>query len=335
MSQSAVNALAAQSPSPAATERRPHVSVVIPTYNYGRFVRGAVESVLAQTFRDFEVIVVDDGSRDDTRERLAPLSDEIRYVYQENSGLSAARNRGIAEARGEFVALLDSDDEWHPRFLECVMREFAREPAFQMLAGGSFRASERAWRDFDDRAISAADVPLASLLTYHPICPSAVVMRHDALDAAGPFDTSLRSVEDRDMWIRIALAGRVGCLNTPLVWIRDHAGSMSSAANAERMEMFDRLVLRRAFDREELKRQGKLRRQVLSIADWRAAVGYREAGAYGRAWGRTLSSLWLWPLAYTLPMTCTQKLFRLRFLACLLQAPVRSLFRRAPQGQSP
>ena len=98
------------------------VSVVIPTYNYAHFVTGAVESALAQTYPDREVIVVDDGSTDDTRDRLAPFEGRIRYIHQENQGLSAARNTGIRAARGALVAFLDSDDLWHPEKLAVQAR---------------------------------------------------------------------------------------------------------------------------------------------------------------------------------------------------------------------
>src|SRR5437867_1708261 len=95
----------------------PKVSIVIPTYNYGRYVVEAVESVLNQSFQDREVIVVDDGSTDDTRERLERFRGRIRYIYQRNKGLPAARNTGIRAARGAYVAFLDSDDLWLPEKL--------------------------------------------------------------------------------------------------------------------------------------------------------------------------------------------------------------------------
>jgi len=96
---------------------RPFISVVIPTYNYARYVTQAVDSVLAQTYPAGEIVVVDDGSTDNTRERLQPYWARIHYVYQANQGLSAARNAGIRVARGDVIALLDSDDLWHPRKL--------------------------------------------------------------------------------------------------------------------------------------------------------------------------------------------------------------------------
>lgn len=94
------------------------VSVVIPTFNRGEHLIGALESVFAQTHQDYEVIVVDDGSTDDTRRRLQPYVERIRYFYQDNQGASAARNKGIEFARGEWIATLGSDDVWSPTKLE-------------------------------------------------------------------------------------------------------------------------------------------------------------------------------------------------------------------------
>ncbi|MBM2835200.1 MAG: glycosyl transferase [Candidatus Brocadiaceae bacterium] len=94
------------------------VSVVIPTYNRAPYVIMAIESVLAQSYQDYEIIVVDDGSTDGTRDVLEPYRDRIRYMYQDNKGVSAARNTGIQESRGEWIAFLDSDDEWLPNKLE-------------------------------------------------------------------------------------------------------------------------------------------------------------------------------------------------------------------------
>ena len=112
----------------------PSISIVIPTYNRAGTIERALDSVFAQTFQDFEVIVVDDGSRDATRERVALYGDRVRYIYQENQGCSAARNRGIAEARGAFVAFLDSDDEWLPLKLDVQVRYLETHPEVDFVA---------------------------------------------------------------------------------------------------------------------------------------------------------------------------------------------------------
>jgi glycosyltransferase involved in cell wall biosynthesis len=96
----------------------PRVSVVIPNYNHTRFITGAIQSVLNQTYRSFEVIVVDDGSTDNSREVVASFGSQVRYIWQENQGLAGARNTGIRAARGQLIGLLDADDQWLPDFLE-------------------------------------------------------------------------------------------------------------------------------------------------------------------------------------------------------------------------
>jgi glycosyltransferase involved in cell wall biosynthesis len=108
----------------------PRVSVVLPTYNRADYLEEALESVLAQTFADFEVVVVDDGSTDDTPARLARYGERIRVIRQENRGVGAARNRGIEAARGRYVAFIDNDDLWHPRKLEVQHAFMASHPGF-------------------------------------------------------------------------------------------------------------------------------------------------------------------------------------------------------------
>src|SRR6478736_2185706 len=114
----------------------PAVSIVIPAYNYAHYLPETIASVLAQSFARFELLVVDDGSTDNTKAVVQALKDpRIRYVWQPNRGLSAARNTGIAECRFNYVAFLDADDLWQPDFLECVMAEYSRlEPEYALVA---------------------------------------------------------------------------------------------------------------------------------------------------------------------------------------------------------
>ncbi|MCK4819314.1 glycosyltransferase family 2 protein, partial [bacterium] len=106
----------------------PNVSVIIPTCNRAEYITQAIDSVLAQTYTDYEIIVVDDGSTDNTKEVMEPYMDRIRYIYQENAGVSAARNTGIKAAKGDWVAFLDSDDEWLPGKLAVQIRAVERHP---------------------------------------------------------------------------------------------------------------------------------------------------------------------------------------------------------------
>jgi glycosyltransferase involved in cell wall biosynthesis len=274
------------------------ISIIIPTFNYGRFVTGAVDSALAQTYEDFEVIVVDDGSTDDTTERLAPYQNRIRYVYQPNQGLSAARNTGISTARGDWIALLDADDLWHPRKLEIQAAYLEAHPELGVLAADSLSAFDGIWPALRDlSAIASTQVSLDELAIRSCFGPSGVVVRRSCFEKVGPFDTSLRSVEDRDMWLRIAAHYPIVKLCVPLWYYRIHDGSMSY--NVPRMEGSELRVLRRAF-MELTRLQGRwlLRRKSLSYARYAAAYMYRAAGKHGPALGRLFQSFFLYPLPY-------------------------------------
>lgn len=275
------------------------VSAVIPTFNYGHFVCAAVDSVLAQTYRPVEVIVVDDGSTDDTSERLRPYGDRIRYVYQRNQGLSAARNTGIAHARGAYVAFLDSDDIWHPQKLAVQMRYAAAHPEVGVIGTDRVAGTDPILPVVDLGAPAPTrPVSLDALVVKVDFCPSSVVVRRDCLDAVGPFDTELRSAEDRDMWIRIASRFPVARIGLPLCWYRLHANSMSRAA--ARMEEFQLRVLEKTFAGVGgLGRRRWLRRRAFGYAWYTHALMYRNAGCLGAACHRLLRSFAAWPLPFT------------------------------------
>jgi hypothetical protein len=144
----------------------------------------------------------------------------------------------------------------------------------------------------------------------------------------GLFDTGLRSVEDRDMWIRIALAARTAHLQVPLAWVRVHGASMSSPANAAKMEHYDFVVLRRAFEKEALNSRSILRRKAFSIAHWRSAIGFREAGSYWRAWWSVARALGNWPFSVGESPEGWPMQRRIRFVASLLRQQAVALGNR-------
>ncbi len=301
----------------------PLVSVVIPSYNYGRFVTEAVDSVLAQTYPAVEVIVVDDGSTDDTRERLRPYQGRIRYLFQENAGLSAARNTGIRAASGPVVGLLDADDVWHPRKLEVQMRYLASHPDVGLLASAHI-TGPLAW----DGAIDLDQEPkverirLEDLVVRTSFSPSSVLLRQECLQSVGLFDTALRSVEDRDMWLRVAARFAVVKLLVPLCWYRLHGGNMSSAA--ARMEENELRVLHKAFTQiEALRRCFLLRWKAYSYALCCSAYVHRAAGMHGKALDRLLRSLLTWPLPYRAEEVST-RFPRAKALVKIMSALVRA-----------
>jgi len=238
------NADHAKSPPPPA---QPGISVVIPCYNYARFLAFAVDSCLAQDYPDFEVIVVDDGSKDETPAVAARYLDRIRYIRQDNAGLPAARNTGITNARKPFIAFLDADDQFKPGHFAGMMGKMQRLPAsFGLLApdyeyidaGGTPLGNRRFDPDWE-RQISAADIIMR---TRFP--PSGVLARREVFDKCGLFDLPLRSSEDRDMWIRVAAHYKVWRMDNALVQIRKHGSNMSS--NAARMKANMLIVLAKA-----------------------------------------------------------------------------------------
>lgn len=182
---------------------QPSVSVIIPVYNRAQQVCDAVASVLAQTFTDYELIVVDDGSTDDTPEMLACYGDRIRLIRQANRGVSAARNTGIVAARGALIAFLDSDDLWLPHKLRAQTAFFAANHAamWQQTEDIWLRNGKRV--NPKKRHQKLAGRIFQESLELCLISPSAVMLRRELLNEFGLFDESLPACEDYDLWLRI------------------------------------------------------------------------------------------------------------------------------------
>lgn len=206
------------------------VSVVIPAYNAAWCIRRAIDSVLAQSFRDFELIVVDDGSTDGTAAVLAAYGDAVRVVAKPNGGLSSARNAGIAAARGEYVAFLDADDWWLPAKLERQVAMMRSRPAL-VFCSTAARTETPSGEPLGQWRCGCTTGPaLESIFAANAFVAgsgSAVLARRDALARAGGFDEALPSLEDIDMWIRLATLGGYACVDEVLVGILKRSGSMS------------------------------------------------------------------------------------------------------------
>ena len=180
-------------------------TVVIPTYNHGQWVSGAIESVLAQDYEPIEIIVVDDGSSDGTRQVVERFGEAVRYVWQENRGLSAARNTGIQLAAGEYIGVLDADDFYESNFMSVlVSRLNARPDAEAIYCGYRFvDAQNRPLPQVESRDVAPAAL-FQTLAEGNFLVPEAILVRRRCYAAVGPFDESLRAIEDMDMWLRIS-----------------------------------------------------------------------------------------------------------------------------------
>jgi glycosyltransferase involved in cell wall biosynthesis len=249
----------------------PAVSVVIATRNYGRYLAGAIRSVLDQTFSDLEVIVVDDGSTDDTAEVVRPfLADSrVRYLRTDGLGQPRAKNLGVLHARGSLVAFLDGDDEWLPTKLE---RQF---PLFANPVVGVVY-SRRTLMDAAGRELPTPPTSLArgrifdTLLVQNPVCFSSVVVRKEVFEAVGLFDPTLPLAIDYDLWLRVAQHFAFDYVDESLVRYRTGHGNLSSRI-AERIAGV-LAILRRSL----------VRRRNAETAD---------PTAQGEAWGSTCRTM--------------------------------------------
>ncbi len=186
------------------------VSVIIPTYNYAPYIQEAIESVLSQTYKDIEIIVIDDGSTDNTKEILADYikSEKICYIYQENRGLPAARNTGLKVAQGQFIKFLDSDDFLYPEEIEKQVAQIKNNDNFISL-------SDHCILTPDGSIVKHKFYPpddnhqLASFFETNPAPPHAYLTPKTLIDKVGGFDETLKACEDWDLWLRILQQGAV------------------------------------------------------------------------------------------------------------------------------
>lgn len=287
----------------------PRVSVIIPAYRVKEYIAEALDSVLAQTFTGYEIIVVNDGCPDTVAlERvLAPYREKIVYLKQENGGLAAARNTGIAAARGEFLALLDGDDAWVPGYLAYQLSVLEADPAASVVYcnGVVFGDSPQAGSLLMDLSPSEGPADFAALVRMRCQVMVSAMMRREAVVRAGLFDPELRAVEDFDLWLRMTLAGdKIVYHREPLLRYRRRAGSLSSNSAWMRrcavgvLEKIERTFPLNAGDRMALE-EGKARfqadilyfegKEALARGDVPAAIrGFSEANRHLRQRGLAL-----------------------------------------------
>ncbi len=212
----------------------PLISIVMPAYNAARYISESLQSIQEQTYSNYEILVVDDGSSDNTVEVLDPWMDTIRYIYQENQGPSAARNEGIRQAQGDYIAFLDSDDLYYSTHLAGQIEHLIRYPQLAFVVSG--------WESIDSRGRALAKVePWAglpqldtrTLLIYKPVLPSAMMFRHEWLNRVGGFDHRLRQAEDLDLVMRLCIEGcQADWVRAVTIGYRLHSGNATGNVTA-------------------------------------------------------------------------------------------------------
>jgi glycosyltransferase involved in cell wall biosynthesis len=193
---------------------KPRVSVIMPTYMTAHLIARALDSILDQSFRDFEIVVVNDGSPDtaELETVLTPYRDKTVYIKQENKRAAGARNTAIGRAKGEFLAFLDSDDAWFPNHLAAQMKLFEQDPALDLVYCDGLVETPKSARKFMDFCPSQGPATFEAIVVERCQIPvSTVVARKQALARAQFFDETLPRCDDYDMWLRAAFWGaRIG-----------------------------------------------------------------------------------------------------------------------------
>ncbi len=276
-------------------ERKPTVSVIIPNYNYEAFIEKTIDSVLSQTYEAIEVVVVDDGSRDNSLEVLRKYGEKIKVVSQSNQGVSTARNKGVSESKGEYLAFLDADDLWLPSKLQREMERFFERPDFGLVHCsvsyidpqgqiiGENRNGNEGWLASDILTLRRGAVIGAG---------STSVVRRSVFDEVDGFDSRLSTSADWEFCYRVASKYCIGFVDEPLVQYRMHTTNMHS--NIAAMEHDLRLGFEKAFADQSSGVQG-IRSDCLGNFHYLLAGSYYRTGKYYASFINILKSLWYKP----------------------------------------
>ena len=262
------------------------VSTIIPTYNRRELVQRAIDSVLAQTYRVDDIIVVDDGSTDGTGEALrARYGERIRYHWQANAGVSAARNAGMAIAGGDYFALLDSDDLWRPEKTAQQVAWLDAHPDFGMVLCDVVRVDGdgKPYDVFHRRDVLPEDGWVLQWLLLNPsLVPASIMFRREVFETCGGFDPTLRTAEDIDFHLRVARRWQIGVIEAELVEaMRGHDGGLSGAAST--YDDYVSVVERAIADAEGVVDE-LIRREALALTYQRNARGMLIRSRWRDAW---------------------------------------------------
>lgn len=207
----------------------PEISIIIPVYNGKKFIAEAINSVLRQTHKDYEIIVVDDGSTDDSGKVLEQFGDKIRYFYQQNKGISSARNMAIKEAKGEYIALLDQDDVWYPRRLEKQIEVFKIKPDTGMVYSTCYCINEKNEilykLPYNHKLCSGWVFKDLIFETFIPV--PTVLIKKSVLDEVGFFNEKYSYAEESELFLRISRLYKIECIDEPLAAYRIHCQNLS------------------------------------------------------------------------------------------------------------
>jgi glycosyltransferase involved in cell wall biosynthesis len=299
---------------------KPLVSVVIPAYNAAKTLEFTVQSVLEQTVRDFEILIVNDGSKDNTlevAESLAARDSRIKAISQPNSGVSSARNAGIKAASGEYVAILDADDLWLPHKLERQLAVFDSEKDVHAIQTGAYYVNDNLEVLSVRPCFESKDALLETLLFQNlPQVAASVIVRRSRLEEIGLFDTGLVILEDWEFMIRLARFCNLKSIEEPLVLYRNYVGNRSRNLGIHIKP--GHIILKRLFQDPTLPAHIKQRKALIYSTFYRMLSGAAfNIGKYGDTLKFGIKSLLTHPSA----------------LIYMVSLPLRKI-RRAPSREN-
>ncbi|MEB3178367.1 MAG: glycosyltransferase [Nostocaceae cyanobacterium] len=257
----------------------PTISVIVPAYNGERTILQTIESIRKQTFSDWEIIVIDDGSKDRTVELVNTVKDERLKIFSyENGGLPVARNRGISHAQGEYIAFIDADDLWTPDKLADQLEALQKNPQAGLAYSWTSVIDDKAESIYESNKVYYEGDVYADLLTYNFIASgSNALVRRQAIEDAGEFEPTLGSAEDWDYWLRIASSWHFAVVPKAQILYRQSTGAMSSKIDV--MEKYNLMVIDRAFQVAPAHLQHLKRQSQAGVYGYMAELAFRYAPA--------------------------------------------------------
>jgi glycosyltransferase involved in cell wall biosynthesis len=269
------------------------VSVIIPTYNSADYLPAAIESALAQTYSYKEIIVIDDGSTDNTRFAVQPFKDKIVYIQKENQGPASARNSGIMNSKGEFIAFLDADDIWLPGKIKAQVEFFRQNPDFSLVHTNTWimENGDTCYPTFVSLKPPSGNAFNTLFLSNH-ISTLTVMLKRDCLEGLNGFDENkaLIGLEDYDLWLRIALKHKIGYLDEILSVYRIHDANISDESKLIQSNLFLIEKLEKSFEHAEVDHQNLILSKKKNIY-YRWACNLMERGVYDEAQKKFIFSI--------------------------------------------
>ena len=270
---------------------RPSISVIIPAYNAGKYLAEAIESALKQTVSPCEIIVVDDGSTDNTNKIVQSYGGKIRYICQANAGPAAARNTGVQAARCDWIAFLDADDIWFPDKIALQLAEIERFGVPVLICGGVSVFHDEQPHPPTCRSVAESEqLSFQQILQRNRIATSTVILPRQSALQGGGFDQRYRGPEDWQFWLRLAAAG-LPILKIPLPLTAYRIATASLSQQVLRMRDQELQIIAEIGD----KLTSRVRSQAMAGVHYRAAIAFTESNQRRAAWGEWLQSVRHWP----------------------------------------